>query len=76
MSQINASASLGRLSTPAAGGRSEGQTTSGGLRLVEVADTELPKQEADSADAGGFLSIFVVRGGINMDEENANTNQR
>ena len=76
MTQLNTGTSFTSFSTPAAEGSRAGQITSGGLRLVEVSDTELPEQQGSSADADGFLSVFVVRGGINMGEEDADTNQR
>jgi len=76
MNQLNTGTSFTSFSTPAAEGSRAGQITSGGLRLVEVSDIALPEQQGSSANAGGLLSVFVVRGGINMGEEDADTNQR
>jgi len=57
---------LSALSSGSAGAGSSGLNTSSGLVLVAVADAPPLGQNANGSNANGFMSVFVVNGGINM----------
>lgn len=55
-----------RVEGSARGVANGGPSTSGGLALVDVANAPLPGQPSGASNANGFMTVFVVNGGIQL----------